>query len=112
MKIASLSKSIEYHQNKPSVAVLLETENTKEIRILMKKGQEMAAHQTPFPIVVKLFEGNIEFGVKGQKHHLVKGDMIALEGGIPHDLLALSDSIIRLSLSKKDKVQRVINLVQ
>jgi len=112
MKIASLSKSVEYDQNKPSVTVLLETENTKEIRIVIKKGQEMAAHQTPFPIVVELFEGNIEFGVKGQKHNLVKGDMIALEGGVPHDLLALSDSIIRLSLSKKDKVQRVINLVQ
>lgn len=112
MKTASLLKSIEYSQDKPYVTVLLETEHTKEIRILMQKGQQMAAHQTPFPIVVELFEGNVEFGVMDQKHRLKKGDMIALEGGIPHDLLALSDSIIRLSLSKKDKVQRVLDLVK
>lgn len=111
MKIASLTEKLEYH-DKPKVSVLMETESSKEIRILLKKGQEMAAHQTPFPIVVEIFEGNIDFGVLGNKYNLSKGDMIALEGGVSHDLVGLSDSIIRLSLSKKDKVARVKNLVK
>jgi len=111
MKIASLTEQLEYH-DKPKVSVLMETESSKEIRILLKKGQEMAAHQTPFPIVVEIFEGNIDFGVLGNKYNLSKGDMIALEGGVSHDLVGLSDSIIRLSLSKKDKAARVKNLVK
>ncbi len=111
MKIASLTEQIAYH-DKPKVSVLMETESSKEIRILLKKGQEMAAHQTPFPIVVEIFEGNITFGLKGEKHNLSKGDLIALDGGVSHDLVGLSDSIIRLSLSKKDKVKRVKDLVK
>ena len=111
MKIASLTEQIAF-TDKPKVSVLMETESSKEIRILLKKGQEMAAHQTPFPIVVEIFEGKINFGVQGNKYTLSKGDMIALEGGVSHDLVGLSDSIIRLSLSKKDKVKRVKDLVK
>jgi quercetin dioxygenase-like cupin family protein len=111
MKIASLSELIQYDDAKPVVSVLMETENSKEIRILLKRGQQMKEHHTSFPIVVEIFEGHIEFGVNGEKHNLLKGDMIALEGGVPHDLIGLSDSIIRLSLSKKDHVERVKDLV-
>jgi hypothetical protein len=34
-------------------------------------------------------------------------DIISLEGDIPHDLSAKLDTVIRLSLSKHDKVERV-----
>lgn len=107
MKIASLKESIVYNDTKPAINVLLETESSKEIRIVFKKGQQMKEHKTPFPIVVEIFNGAIDFGVNGIKNHLKVGHLIALEGGIPHDLIALEDSIVRLSLSKKDSIDRV-----
>lgn len=111
-KIASLHKDLEFKQDKPAISVLLETENTKEIRIAMKPGQIMKKHQTPFPIVIEIFDGNIEFGVNNEVLNLVKGDLIALEGDIPHDLKAIDTSIIRLTLSKLDEAQRVKNIVK
>lgn len=107
MKIASLNESIVYNDTKLSINVLLETESSKEIRIIFKKGQQMKEHKTPFPIVVEIFKGTIDFGVNGIKNNLTVGNLIALEGGIPHDLTALEDSIVRLSLSKKDTFERV-----
>ncbi len=112
MKTASIVNDLIYNESKPAISVLMETENSKELRILMKKGQSMKEHQTPFPIVVEIFEGTIDFGVNEEKLHLKKGDLISLEGSIPHDLFCLSDSIIRLSLSKKDKLERVKNVVK
>jgi quercetin dioxygenase-like cupin family protein len=112
MKTASIADDLNYNETKPNVSVLLETENSKELRILLKKGQSMKEHQTPFPIVVEIFEGNIIFGVNGEKHNFKKGDMLSLEGSVPHDLEALSDSIIRLSLSKKDQVERVKEVIK
>lgn len=112
MKIASLLNNLEYNDSKPAITVLFETESTKEIRIAMRKGQQMKEHKTPFPIVVEIFEGSIDFGVKSETHHLHKGDLITLEGNTPHDLKSNSDSIIRLSLSKSDKVERVKELVK
>lgn len=112
MKIASLSELIEYDDVKPVVSVLMETDNSKELRILLKKGQHMKEHKTPFPIVVEIFEGFVEFGKNGEKYNLLKGDLISLEGGVSHDLFGLSDSIIRLSLSKKDHATRVKKLIE
>lgn len=107
MKTASLTKSLAYNENKPAIQVLFETDSTKEIRIAMKAGQVMKEHKTPFPIVVELFEGKLIFGVEGEKYNLEKGDILSLEGDVPHDLESITDSTIRLSLSKKDKVERV-----
>ena len=112
MDISSLTKDLEYKENGPAIKVLFENEASKEIRILMRKGQHMKEHKTAFPIVVEMFEGKLEFGVNGEVLSLVKGDLIALEGSVPHDLTASEDCIIRLSLSKKDDAQRVFNLVK
>ncbi|TBW29040.1 cupin domain-containing protein [Gramella sp. KN1008] len=107
MKYASLIKELEYNENKPAVKVLMDTDTSREIRIAMKKGQVMKEHSTPYPIVVEIFEGHISFGVKGEIHELKKGDLVYLEGAIPHDLKAETDGTIRLSLSKSDTAERV-----
>ena len=110
MKKTSLTENINYKENKPAVQLLLETTFSKEIRIAFRSGQIMKEHQAPFPIVVEIFEGAIDFGVEGKTHHLSKGDLITLESNIPHDLTALEDSIVRLTLSKSDSVSRVQNV--
>lgn len=107
MKTASLTKDIQHHESRPTIQVLMETDNGKEIRIAFKKGQIMKEHKTPFAIVVEIFDGSIDFGVNGEVHSLSKGDLISLEGGVPHDLTAMQDSIVRLSLNKGDSAKRV-----
>ncbi|MBS9773976.1 MAG: cupin domain-containing protein [Tenacibaculum sp.] len=112
MEIASIFNDLVYKENKPAIKVLFETDFTKEIRIAMKKGQIMKEHKTAFPIVVEIVDGIIDFGVKGDVHSLKKGDLISLTGNVPHDLKAQEDSIVRLTLSKFDKTERVENVVK
>ncbi len=107
MKLASLTHELQYHESRPTIQVLLETETGKEIRIAFRKDQIMKEHKTPFSIVVEIFEGAIDFGVNGKVHHLKKGDLVALEGGVPHDLKAVEQSTVRLSLNKADSAKRV-----
>lgn len=112
MKTASLISNIQYHETRPTIQVLLDTENGKEIRIAFKKDQVMKEHKTPFAIVVEIFEGCIDFGVNGEVHTLNRGDLISLSGGVPHDLTAVKDSIVRLSLNKGDSAKRVEDVVK
>ncbi|WKN46427.1 cupin [Tunicatimonas pelagia] len=107
MKTANLYQDIRYDESKPIASVLFETDFTKEIRIAMQHGTVMKEHKTSFPIVVEVLEGSIDFGMQQQTKHLVKGDLIALEGNVPHDLQATENSIIRLTLTKYDNAKRV-----
>lgn len=107
MKTASIYQDLEFNENKPAIKAILETDFTKEIRILMQENQEMKEHHTPFPIVVELLEGEIIFGVEGQNYEVKKGDLLTLSGGVPHNLIAKKESVIRLTLSKLDSSKRV-----
>jgi quercetin dioxygenase-like cupin family protein len=67
----------------------------------------MKEHKTPFPIVIQLLEGAIDFGVNEEVSKLTKGTILTLEGNIPHNLIATEDSVVRLTLSKQDGKERV-----
>ena len=111
MKTAAFLDEVIFDDNKVAIKVLLETGFTKEIRIAMKAGQEMKEHKAPLPIVVQVVQGDIDFGVNGERISLSNGDMIALEPSVPHDLMAKVDSVVRLTLSKGDHVDRVQKVV-
>ena len=112
MESANILENLNYNQDKVAISVLFETETTKEIRILFKEGQLMKKHQTKFPITIEIVDGAIDFGVEDEMHHLKKGAIVSLEGSVPHDLLAQKDSIVRLTLSKLDSVDRVKDVVK
>ncbi len=107
MKNANFLAELVYNDSKPAIKLILESESSKEIRILMKKGQLMKEHKTAYPIVIQIIAGRIEFEVEGNKHDLETGAILSLKGNVPHSLLAQEDSIVRLSLSKNDTELRV-----
>ena len=96
----------------PAAKMLLETDFTKEIRIVFREGQFMKEHKAGYPIVIEVLEGAIDFGVNGEMIELNQHDMITLSANVPHDLKALKDSIVRLTLSKLDTVDRVQKVVE
>jgi quercetin dioxygenase-like cupin family protein len=112
MKTANILKDLSYNENKPAISILMETTTSKEIRIAFRENQHMKEHQTPHPITVEMVEGNLDFGVEGKVLHLERGDILSLDGGVPHDLLAKSKCIVRLTLSLADSLQRVEDVLK
>jgi quercetin dioxygenase-like cupin family protein len=107
MKIESFNEELNFSDDRIVTKLIVESSFSKEIRILLKKGQVMKEHKSPFPIIVHVLEGEINFKIKGENHALIEGNIISLKGNISHDLTALKDSIVRLTLSKLDKAERV-----
>lgn len=111
MSTASFNENLDFNEGKIVTQVILETSFSKEIRILLKKGQVMKEHKAPFPIIVHLLEGELKFGMEGDIHPLKKGDIVTLLANVPHDLDAQTDCVVRLTLSKLDKAERVEDVV-
>ena len=107
----SLYTALAFDKNKPLVALILETPMTKELRICLSEGVMMKDHKSPFPIVIHVQEGTMELGVEGDSFAMVKGDLINLEGGVMHNLKALENTIVRLSILKEDKLERVEQVI-
>ncbi len=111
MKIASLSKNLLFNDDKVAISPLLETEISKEIRILFRKGQKMKEHKAAYPITIEIHRGCIEFTVDGKQQQLDEGDLIFLDAHIMHSLHAKEESVVRLTLSKMDTIDRVKTIV-
>lgn len=110
MKVASFLESVQFNKNKPAVTLLLDTDFTKELRVVFGKGQIMQDHQAPFAIMVQVVKGAIDFGVNNEVVKLKVGDLVSLKPHIIHNLTATEISIVRLSLSKLDSLKRVKNV--
>ena len=107
MQTASFYKELTFSDESVVIKPMLDSDFGKEIRIAFKAGQVMKEHKTKFPITVMAMRGSIEFGVGKETVILNEGDVIALEGNIMHELKALEESVVRLSLHKSDTIARV-----
>lgn len=107
MKTVSFLNNIKYNENKPSTSLVLKTDFSKEISIAFKEGQIMKDHKAPYPIMVQVLKGNIDFGVQNKVIKLLTGDLISLKENVIHNLKANEDSVVRLTLSKLDSIHRV-----
>ena len=107
MKVASFLENIKYNELKPALSLILDTDFSKEIRVVFKKGQMMEDHQAPFAIIIQVIKGCIDFGVEGKVEQMKSGDIISLKPKVIHNLTAIQESVVRLSLSKLDTLKRV-----
>lgn len=100
MQLGSYYQEVAFNDDRVAIKVLLDNPAFKEIRIMLKKDQEMKAHKAPATILVQVVDGAIEFGVNDEVHHFKKGDFISLDAGVVHHLVGKEDSIVRLTLFK------------
>ena len=112
MEVASFLKDIKYNELKPAVTLLQDTGFSKEIRIVFKEGQVMEDHQAPFAIIVQVIKGCIDFGIYNDVKQLLAGDLISLKPHEVHNLTAIENSVVRLTLSKTDSVKRVKDVIK
>jgi quercetin dioxygenase-like cupin family protein len=111
MNTASFLKELEFSDKGVVIKALIISDFGREIRITFKKDQIMKEHKTQYPITVMTLQGSIEFTIGNEKTILNQGDIIAVDGNVMHELKALEESVVKLSLHKNDTVERVKNVV-
>jgi quercetin dioxygenase-like cupin family protein len=68
------------------------------VRLVLPTGKSMREHRVAGEITVQCIEGLIEFATSAGRRQLGPGQLIHLQGGELHSLLALADSTALLTI--------------
>lgn len=75
---------------------IFENANGGVILLALKAGQELARHLAPAQVMVTVLEGSIEFTMIDKPHTINAGEFLLIGEGVPHSVVAKSDSKIML----------------
>ena len=90
------SEAINFNSEKVEFKTVFETECGGVSLVAMKAGQKLDTHIAPFEVMVTLCEGEVEFTMLEQSHHLKAGDFLLMGANVPHSLVANTDSKLML----------------
>lgn len=85
------------HDSKSST--LLRSENLQVFRVVLPKGEEFREHSVSGEITVQCLEGLVDFHIGTDKvQRLTAGQLLYLDGGLPHALTALEDASVLVTI--------------
>jgi quercetin dioxygenase-like cupin family protein len=86
---------------------LLKADDLRLLLIAMETGAKLKEHHADGTVSVHALEGALCIHVQEQTHNLHAGQILLLAPGIKHDLKALEDSalLLTISWSSSDKLQ-------
>ena len=77
---------------------LTKTKSMEIIRMVLPAGKTIPEHKVDGEITVQCLKGEVNFGVEGKNQTLTEGDFIYLNGGQKHDLYAVTDSVLLVTI--------------
>jgi quercetin dioxygenase-like cupin family protein len=92
--VRPLGKDIESAQTR----TLLKTNDMEVIRLVLRKGKEIATHSAPGEITVHCIEGKATLSSAGKSSELIPGMMLYLTSGEPHSVHATENSTLLVTI--------------
>ena len=78
---------------------LFKHDRLEVMRIVLLAGKGMHAHAVDGPITVQCIEGEVDFSVENAHRILRTGDLLYLEAGIEHELAAIQNSSLLVTIA-------------
>ena len=85
---------------------LLDAPDVRVVHIALDDGQELTEHLSPFPILVQVVSGSVDFEVNGETHRMDTGGLIHLPAKLLHAVTAIGQARIQIILLKGSVAQK------
>ena len=90
----------------PLGALLMESKTTalfkgphlEVMRMVLPEGKKIAPHHVSGPITIHCIEGEVDVGVESKHQTLRSGDLLYLASNVEHDLLAVTNSSVLVTV--------------
>lgn len=93
----------DWHQSGRQARTLLKEADLRVVLIALRPGARMEEHHAPGPITIQALEGALRVHVAGQAIDLPAGRLLALARHVPHDVEALEESALLLTIGMPDR---------
>jgi len=97
--IAQIKEEIQWKKTDRNAITIFKSLVMRMVLIVLHKGAEMKAHKATGTITVQVIEGEMEFTTTDQTITLYAGQMLVLQEGIAHSVLAKEETVFLLSLT-------------
>ena len=79
-------------------ASLLKSQHLQLLRVVLRRGESLPEHHVPGEITIQCLEGLVELTAHGNRLLMRAGDMVYLQGGVPHALQAQEDTSLLVTI--------------
>ncbi len=100
-EINLLQQEPEWISGKRNSVTVVKTSNLSLVLTALKEGATMCGHEVDGPITLQVVSGSIQLSVAGEPRRLAAGTVTALDKAVPHDIRALEDSDLLLTIVKE-----------
>lgn len=80
---------------------LFKSNDLEVMRLVLLAGHNMPRHKVDGDITVQCIEGRLHIGAENQTHVLAPGQLLFLPGGQVHDVQAMVDSSVLVTIALK-----------
>jgi quercetin dioxygenase-like cupin family protein len=77
---------------------LVKTPRLEVLRVVMPRGKKIRRHEVPGEVTLQCLEGKVNLDVEDRSIELTAGDFTYLDGHRPHDLEAVLDSTLLVTI--------------
>lgn len=102
-EIGLLRQEPEWIAGTRNAVTVVKSANLSVVLIALRKDANLCGHQVDGPITLQVISGAVRFGVAGKPQDLAAGTVIALDKSIAHDIQAVEDSELMLTIVKDVK---------
>ena len=99
MLLAQLKHEDLWRTGKRNAMTLLKDQGLRVVLILMHAGTAIPSHQAESPLSIQVVEGCLQVRTDSEPVTLKKGHMLALQAGLRHEVKALEESALLLTLA-------------
>jgi quercetin dioxygenase-like cupin family protein len=104
-----LTSEIEQLQREPdwvtghNAKTLVKYDDFRVVLMALRAHARVPAHQTEGRISIQALSGHLQVRAQGRTFDLSAGHLLALDRGLPHDVEALEDSALLLTIAWPDR---------
>jgi len=98
-QIGMLKREPAWENGKRAAKTLVKEGTLRVVLTLMRAGTELEEHKAAGPVTIQCLEGRVNVHSLKRSIELIEGEMIALDGGVPHSVEAVTESAFLLTIA-------------